>query len=393
METGRPLAAPLSPCPRRGLPGPPELRVAAAARGLRWPGVPRSLLPHRSQAGREEGRRGAAESVSGPRGERHRHLFARLSPARARCSERVRLLPAGWAVARALPARLLLPLLLSANPRTGSAGPPPRYPPRQPRAVPERALGSLWHLLRTTRPRRVVRSTPTSVRPSLLFRCYSQQQLQLRDTHCHTATSKPILAVPGDLKPARRAPQQQSDRPRVPTQPDNPRLSTPALAPSLASPQGLSPPVVDTAGWQQKAIAAGQGPSVFRAPLSFYGPLGCVVLPLSDRLREETRLGDPKTTNPCIPRDEGERGMVLGISGAQRLEVGTNKRNGGERLCLLCGGIYTSPTFLSNRHHKPPRHCCIQLRERSTACQRSQSPPVVEMRLNPVLRISLTKLR
>lgn len=179
-----------------------------------------------------------------------------------------------------------------------------------------------------------------------------------------------------------RAPQQQSDRPRVPTQPDNPRLSTPALAPSLALPQGLSPPVVDTAGWQQKAIAAGQGPSVFRAPLSFYGPLGCVVLPLSDRLREETRLGDPKTTNPCIPRDEGERGMVLGISGAQRLEVGTNKRNGGERLCLLCGGIYTSPTFLSNRHHKPPRHCCIQLRERSTTCQRSQSPPVVEMKLN-----------
>nr|XP_019604739.1 PREDICTED: uncharacterized protein LOC109456740 [Rhinolophus sinicus] len=375
METGRPLAAPATP-PR----GSRRLLAGCGGQGL-----PRSLLPHRSQAGREEGRRGAAESVSGPPGERHRHLFARLSPARARCSERVRLLPAGWAVARALPARLLLPLLLSANPRTGSAGPPPRYPPRQPRAVPERALGSLWHLLRTTRPRRVVRSTPTSVRPSLLFRCYSQQQLQLLDTHCHTATSKPILAVPGDLKPARRA----AERP--PARPHPARQSPPVD--SLALPQGLSPPVVDTAGWQQKAIAAGQGPSVFRAPLSFYGPLGCVVLPLSDRLREETRLGDPKTTNPCIPRDEGERGMVLGISGAQRLEVGTNKRNGGERLCLLCGGIYTSPTFLPNRHHKPPRHCCIQLRERSTACQRSQSPPVVEMRLNPVLRISLTKLR
>lgn len=120
-----------------------------------------------------------------------------------------------------------------------------------------------------------------------------------------------------------RAPQQQSDRPRVPTQPDNPRLSAPALAPSLALPQGLSPPMVDTAGWQQKANAAGQGRSVFRAPLSFHGPLGCVVLPLSGRLREETRLGDPKTTNPCIPRDEGERGLVLGISGARHFWCST----------------------------------------------------------------------
>lgn len=77
--------------------------------------------------------------------------------------------------------------------------------------------------------------------------------------------------------------------PRVPAPPDGPGRSARALTPSLALPRGLSPPVVGTALGQPTAKAAGRGCSVFRAPLSFLGPLGCVVL-LAVGLREETRL-------------------------------------------------------------------------------------------------------
>lgn len=76
---------------------------------------------------------------------------------------------------------------------------------------------------------------------------------------------------------------------------------------------GSDPRVVGTTSGQPKAKAAGRGRSVFRAPLSFHCPLGCVVLSLADWLREEVRLGDQKTTNPFIHRDESGRGAVLGV--------------------------------------------------------------------------------
>lgn len=99
----------------------------------------------------------------------------------------------------------------------------------------------------------------------------------------------------------------------LPAAPHSPSRPARELEPSLALPRGRSPRVPGTTSGQRKAQAAGRGRSVFRAPLSFHRPLGCVVLPLADWLREELRLGDQKTTNPCIPRDESGRGAVLGV--------------------------------------------------------------------------------
>lgn len=237
METGRPLVAPATP-PRGGdtkhviLSGAGSatarallaLRPRAAAPGRRGesrpprgaagtaraegrgggsraarPGALGSLLPHRSRAGREEGRRGAAERVSGPRGERHRHLFARLKPARARRSERVRLLPAGWAVARAVPARPLLPLLLSAKPGSGSArrGPRPgplRAGPALPRGGRSAASGTAGG--RGAAPLRRALSVHSCL-PPLLPGC-PRQQLPPRDTHTLTPRhTNPFLLLPG----------------------------------------------------------------------------------------------------------------------------------------------------------------------------------------------------
>lgn len=98
-----------------------------------------------------------------------------------------------------------------------------------------------------------------------------------------------------DLPPARARP------------PRSPRRSAGALAPSPALPRGLRPPRVGTARGKQRAEAAGANARFFRAPLSFHGPLGGVVLPLAVRLREETtwELKDYKSQHP--PRRGRER--------------------------------------------------------------------------------------
>lgn len=162
METGRPLAAPATPprggdtqrvirsgagsaTPGSGSCGDPApapgsgAEPAAPARGCgswrRLAGgavrLPRSLLSHRSRAGARRAA-GAEERGSG-RGASATDTCLQGSARRAPRSERVRLLPAGWAAARAAPSRLLLPLLLSlrspapAGPGTG-AGLPPASP-------------------------------------------------------------------------------------------------------------------------------------------------------------------------------------------------------------------------------------------------------------------------
>ena len=80
-----------------------------------------------------------------------------------------------------------------------------------------------------------------------------------------------------------------------------------------ALPLDLSPPAVGTEGGPRKVKPSRRGRSIFRAPLSFHRPLGYVVLLLAVRLGEEARLGDQKTTNPCILRDEGGRGAVQSV--------------------------------------------------------------------------------
>lgn len=100
METGRPPAAPATP-PRGG--DTLHVILSGAARRHRLPGAALSPRPPRGAAGRgggggraarsgpptvppgpgrrEEGGGGGGARLR-PRGERHRHLFARLSPAR-----------------------------------------------------------------------------------------------------------------------------------------------------------------------------------------------------------------------------------------------------------------------------------------------------------------------
>lgn len=102
--------------------------------------------------------------------------------------------------------------------------------------------------------------------------------------------------------------------------------------------EGSEPSAGRHSPWEAESASSQRRRSVFRAPLSYHGPLGCVVLPLAVRLREEARLGNQKTTDPCIPRDEGGRGTVLGFSGARGWEVGTNKGNCGEGFSLLRAG-------------------------------------------------------
>lgn len=82
------------------------------------------------------------------------------------------------------------------------------------------------------------------------------------------------------------------------------------------------------------------------------------------------------------PRRKRER-RGAGRSGSPRLEMRTNKGNGGGRLWLPGAGYFTRYTrSLSDLCCNAARHYCVQFRERST-WQRSQSAPVVEMRLNP----------
>lgn len=192
--------------PRAGLPGPPGPRVAAAARGLHGQRLPSSLLPHRGWAGRKEGRRrkGAAERVSGPRGERHRHLFARLSPgARAALTagppppSRV-----GGGPRRASPAPPPAPPSRPRGP-PGSAGSPPQYSWAGPARPPGKALGSPGQRSRTARvgarePAAVCTRPQTRSASQRLLRVYSRQQLPLPRTNTFTQQhAYSFLSLPG----------------------------------------------------------------------------------------------------------------------------------------------------------------------------------------------------
>ena len=179
----------------------------------------------------------------------------------------------------------------------------------------------------------------------------------------------------------RELPRRQRGHPLwSPAQPDCPRVSAPALGPGFAA--GSEPSRRGHSRWAARA-KTGRGRSVFRAPISFHGRLGCVVLPLAVRLREEPRLGDQKTTNPCILRDEGGRGAVLSVLVLFGWRWKPTKGRVGVWLRLFGAGRFTRYTrSLSNHHDNPARHYCIQPRERSTTCQRSQTARVVEMGLN-----------
>lgn len=158
METGRPPAAPATPprggdtqrvirsgagsaTPGSGSCGDPApapgsgaepaapargLRVVAAAGGRRGPAPSLPAVP--PEPGRREEGRGGGGARLRPRGERHRHLFARLSPARAAFGAGPP--PAGRVGGGPRCALAAPPSAppLSAEPRTGRAGDGSRAP-------------------------------------------------------------------------------------------------------------------------------------------------------------------------------------------------------------------------------------------------------------------------
>lgn len=175
----------------------------------------------------------------------------------------------------------------------------------------------------------------------------------------------------------RELPRRQRGQPLCsPAPPDCPQGSARALGPGFAA--GSEPSRRGHSRWAARA-KTGRGRSVFRAPISFHGLLGRVVLPLAVRLREETRLGDQKTTNPCILRNEGGRGVVLSVLVLFGWRWKPTKGKARVLLRLFGAGRFTRyARSLSNLHDNPARHDCIQ----PTSCQRSQTARVVEMGLN-----------
>ena len=91
------------------------------------------------------------------------------------------------------------------------------------------------------------------------------------------------------------------------------------------------------AGGPQERSLPGGDARFSAPPLSFHGPVGCVVLPLAPLLQEEPQLGDQKTTNPCMLRDEGVRGAVLSVL-VLWVGDGNQQRERCGRLPLSCAG-------------------------------------------------------
>ncbi|XP_072604159.1 uncharacterized protein [Vulpes vulpes] len=393
METGRQLAAPATPPrarallarpPRAGAPGS-RAQPAAPARGCRGRGgrgsrrrLARGFPPHRGRAGRREGRRGASATDTCLRGS---------APARARRSERARLLPARGAAARAQ----------QPGSSSGSSSSPAPVPSGGPGTTPGRALDAprprSWtaaaasacahththtHMHAAAGPCQRLPGTRGARAPGevtlpglprlLLFLPRRGRGARRRDGETpYEAGLAPGPGVPqgaqsalGPLRPRGQARGGRAARGLLPPQPflphfsdtaardvlalflpfpprasshgrrgtaavlSSPRLPCPArptrarLAPSPTLPRGQSPRPVGTPRGQREAEAAGRGRSVFRAPLSFHCPLGCVVLRLADRLRERARLGEQRNyKSRHAPRRKRER-RGAGRSGAGR---------------------------------------------------------------------------
>lgn len=182
--------------------------------------------------------------------------------------------------------------------------------------------------------------------------------------------NRPLFS-PARASPARPAP----PRPTVPADP-RVRSAPPWLC------RGVGPSRGGDNQWAAESKGSWAGTLGFPSPTFLSLPTG-MCSSFSRRLapRGSTTWGPKNYKSLHPPRRKRER-RGAGRSGAQRLEMGSNKGNGGERLCLPDAGHFAHYTpSLPNLCSNPARHCCIQFRERST-CQRSRSAPVV-MRLNP----------
>nr|KAF6506236.1 hypothetical protein HJG63_008022 [Rousettus aegyptiacus] len=90
--------------------------------------------------------------------------------------------------------------------------------------------------------------------------------------------------------------------------------------------------------WTADSEGSGAGMLGFPSPTFLSRPTGMCSSSRRRAPRGNTTSEPKKTTNPYIPRDEGGRGTVLGISGAGWLEKRTNKEDGRDWPSLLCAG-------------------------------------------------------
>lgn len=90
--------------------------------------------------------------------------------------------------------------------------------------------------------------------------------------------------------------------------------------------------------WTADSEGSGAGTLGFPSPTFLSRPTGMCSSSRRRAPRGNTTSEPKKTTNPYIPRDEGGRGTVLGISGAGWLEKRTNKEDGRDWPSLLCAG-------------------------------------------------------
>lgn len=126
--------------------------------------------------------------------------------------------------------------------------------------------------------------------------------------------------------------------------------------------------------WAVESEGARPGTFGFPSPTLFSRPTGmCSSSSRPVAPRGNTTWGPKKLQIPASPATRA--GMVLDISGARWLEMGTNKGSGGTAVPSLWE--FTRCTRSSpNFHHNPLRPLRSQLRGRSTTCQRSQSSPL-----------------
>lgn len=193
------LAAEPSRGPRAELPGPPEPRVAAEARGLR---DQEPLAPSCPIGAGPGARRAAGGRRSASQGRRASATDTCLQGS----SRRARGAPSGSASCRP-GGRWPAPCQLGPSSRSSSLrSPAVARPGRAPAPVPSGSGAWLPPVQREdgSAPLRRALSVHFCL-PPLLPGC-SRQRLPPRDTHAHshTATRKPILATPWDLRNPRR---------------------------------------------------------------------------------------------------------------------------------------------------------------------------------------------
>ncbi|XP_059032418.1 uncharacterized protein LOC131833324, partial [Mustela lutreola] len=171
------------------------------------------------------------------------------------------------------------------------------------------------------------------------------------------------------------------DSPARPAPPSRPiRPCARALAGFAAGPE---PSRGGNNQWAAESKGARAGTLGFPSPTFLSPPTGMCSSSSRPLAPRGNTIWGPKNYKSLHPPRRKRERRGAGRSGARRLEMRTNKGNGWGRLWLPGAGYFTRYTHsLSDLCCNAARHYCVQFRERST-CQRSQSAPVVEMRLNP----------